>query len=123
MKKILSMSTQVLSGAIIGFLFLVGGLILGMIIGGNWININYAGLRGYESLGLIGAVIGEGIGIVLGMLLAKKFLKNNLSLGKAVAGSVVGVTLVLIIFGVTKDSQSFLPLLIPLFTTLVSSNI
>ena len=44
----------------------IGGLIIGMYLGGNYfVNFEFANVRGYEAVGLVGSIIG----LVLGLLL------------------------------------------------------
>lgn len=52
-----------IGGAVLGTLL---GLIAGANIGGNWFtSVSFAGQRGYEATGLVGAVVG---GVVLGVV-------------------------------------------------------
>jgi len=57
-------------------LFFVAGIIIGLFIGMNlggndYENFVFNGLRGYEAVGQIGAIIGGGLGAVCGFLLVR----------------------------------------------------
>ncbi len=71
------MKRKILFGITIGTLFLVigfvFGLITGMNIGGNYfVDFEFAGVRGYEAVGMIGAILGAVLGASLGAVLGIK---------------------------------------------------
>lgn len=69
-RKILS---ALLGGAILMVLGLVLGLIVGADIGGNYFpDFQFGGLRGYEAVSNIGALLGAAIGALLGAFLGVK---------------------------------------------------
>jgi hypothetical protein len=46
------------------------GLVVGASIGGNYaVDFEFAGNRGYEATGLLGAIIGFPVGVVVGLVL------------------------------------------------------
>lgn len=52
---------------IVGFVF---GLILGALLGGNFFtSFRFGGQQGYEAMGVLGAYLGGGAGLILGALL------------------------------------------------------
>ncbi len=65
------MKRKVLYGFIGGLVLLVLGFLVGLItgtdIGGNYLTeFEFAGVRGYEAVGLLGGIIGAAFGAVLG---------------------------------------------------------
>ena len=57
-------------GAILFAIGLVVGLLAGVYIGGNYfIQFEFGGVRGYEAVGNIGAMLGAAMGAVLGAIL------------------------------------------------------
>lgn len=71
------MKRQVLYAVIGGVVLLVVGFLIGLItgadIGGNYLtDFEFAGVRGYEAVGLIGGIIGAAVGGVLGVFLGVK---------------------------------------------------
>jgi hypothetical protein len=52
---------------IVGFVF---GLIIGALLGGNFFtSFRFGGQQGYEAMGVLGAYLGGGAGLILGILL------------------------------------------------------
>ncbi len=50
-----------------GLGFAIVGLIVGAAIGGNYaVDFRFAGNRGYEATGLLGAIIGFPVGVIIG---------------------------------------------------------
>lgn len=65
------MMRKILYGIIGGMVFLVigfaFGLIVGAFIGGNYLTeFEFGGVRGYEAVGKIGAMLGSALGMLLG---------------------------------------------------------
>lgn len=49
----------VVFGLVLMIVGAIGGLIIGMYLGGNYfVNFEFANVRGYEAVGLVGAIIG-----------------------------------------------------------------
>ncbi|WP_160723715.1 hypothetical protein [Bacillus sp. USDA818B3_A] len=71
MKRAIGVIVGALTGMMIGFF-------IGMDLGGNFfIDIRFIGLRGYEAVGPIGAIIGGILGVLLGFLLTRMIARNN----------------------------------------------
>ena len=48
----------------------IGGLIIGMYLGGNYfVNFEFANVRGYEAVGLVGAIIGFSFGLIIAIMI------------------------------------------------------
>jgi len=48
----------------------IGGFIIGMYLGGNYfVNFEFANVRGYEAVGLVGAIIGFSLGLITTILI------------------------------------------------------
>ena len=74
-RKILAIVLGVILGAIVGA---IGGLVLGAIVGGNLMqDFEFNGVRGYEAVGLIGAMIGIVVGVALGVVVALKIVGSK----------------------------------------------
>ncbi|MFA5761833.1 MAG: hypothetical protein WC877_08765 [Dehalococcoidales bacterium] len=71
------MRRKILLGIIGGAVFLIIGLVLGLIagmnIGGNYfVDFEFGGVRGYEAVGKIGAILGTVLGAAAGAILGVK---------------------------------------------------
>jgi hypothetical protein len=67
---------KIIYGILGGIVFAVAGAIMGLLagitIGGNYfVNFEFAGTRGYEAAGLLGALIGLLAGMILGVFLGR----------------------------------------------------
>lgn len=80
-----------IAAALLSFVGAALGLLLGALLGGNAIFIvDYAGLDGYESTGLFGAVIGASVFCLLFIILFWKKEQTKTSLLLAVIGCLIG---------------------------------
>ena len=70
---------RIVIGAIfIGFACAVVGLLVGATIGGNMaVDFRFAGNRGYEATGVVGALIGLAIGVISGALAFARLPRKN----------------------------------------------
>ena len=71
------MKRKIIFGITGGVVFLifgfVSGLITGMHIGGNYfVDFEFGGVRGYEAVGNIGAIVGAFLGAAVGAILGVK---------------------------------------------------
>lgn len=71
------MKRKFIYGIMCGIIFLIIGTVLGLLtgmhIGGNYfVEFEFGGVRGYEAVGKIGAILGVVLGTVIGILLGVK---------------------------------------------------
>ncbi len=76
------MIRKILYGIVGSVFFLIVGLLVGLIvgsfIGGNFMmDFEFAGNRGYEATGLIGAMVGGPMGAIAGIIIGVSFASRN----------------------------------------------
>ncbi len=60
----------VVFGLVLMIVGAVGGFIIGMYLGGNYfVNFEFANVRGYEAVGLVGAIIGFSLCLITTILI------------------------------------------------------
>lgn len=88
---------EVAVGMFFAFIFSITGLLIGMTIGGNFFSIPYAGLQGYESMGLLGTLIGGWVGPLIGCwLIAYRYDLANYAWRSLVYPATIGFFIMLI---------------------------
>lgn len=55
----------------------ISGLLIGMYLGGNYfVNFEFAKVRGYEAVGILGMIFGVGIGFITTILVVVRYRKK-----------------------------------------------
>ncbi len=80
------------------------GLMLGISIGGNFGFLQFKGLVGYESGGIIFSLVGISLGAFLSLMLSLRFLKEKGSYGGAAGMGVLALMLNLILYDYNMSS-------------------